>query len=239
MPIKSTGNIHVNHQILLPDTRSYRKQRNERFGLKQHEFDGFNTDLQQYMNCTNSKQTKNAVIDFVKDKSPVAAITMMFNCAIEHNQSIDLLNRFHDKLCKYQFGRTYKNREEFVCLFAFLENAVADKSKTAFMKHEDCNHFHLILCNPDGNFKTQESIEKDVLSAKKQANSDFKKAFQAEVAQSRHVPQISRCMVQEYFNFGDDDLENYVTKNLDKYGRDHDLKFDQIGYPSKYGISFG
>jgi len=239
MPIESTGNIHINHQFQLSSKDEFLSQRNRRFNMTQNEFDDFNLDLQNYLNQTNIKQSRNTIIDWVKRESPVAAITMVFNCSITHSDSIDLLNRFYDQLCKYQFGRTYKKRNQLVTMFAFLENAVRDKNKQGNLKHEDCNHFHLILCNPMEVFGEFESIQNDIESARIQANKNYRKAFKAQVLDASFIPQIARCKVQNYFNTGKDDLENYVTKNLEKYSREHDLKFDQLGYPSTDGFIFG
>ena len=239
MSIKSTGNIHINHQICLSSDNNLDSKKHKRFNLSKNEFDSFNPELKEYLSKTNTRQSRDDVIDWIKRESPIAAITMVFNCAINHSQSINLLNRFYDHLCKYQFGRTYKKRRELIMMFAFLENAVIDKSKQSHLRHENANHFHLILCDRNGIFENFNMIRTDIESAMRQANSDFKKAFKANNPNASFTPQIARCKVQDYFNYGNDNLENYVTKNLEKYSRDHDLKFDQIGYPSIDGFTFG
>ncbi len=110
MSIKSTGNIHINHQICLSSDNDFTNRKHKRLNLSNHEFDSFNPQLQEYLSKINTRQSKDDVIDWIKSESPIAAITMVFNCAINHSQSINLLNRFYDHLCKYQFGRTYKKR---------------------------------------------------------------------------------------------------------------------------------
>jgi len=239
MTIYTSDDLHINHQLTLPPTGNFQSQRNRRLNLSQNEFDRFNPNLQEYLNQTNTKQSRKVVTEWVKSQSPIAAITMVFNCAISHRDSVDLLNRFYDCLCKYQYGRTYKKRSDLVSMFAFLENAVKDKNKNSYLKHEDANHFHLILCDPNGIFEDYDSIVIDVSNALKQANGNFQKAIKAQMPEASHVPQIARCKIQEYFNSGDDGLENYVTKTLENHTRDHDLKFDQIAYPSIDGFIFG
>jgi hypothetical protein len=239
MTIYTSDDLHINHQITLPPINDFQRKRNERLSIRQHDFDKFNPNLQEYLNHTNTKQSKDLVVNWMKSKSPVAAITMVFNCAINHKDSKDLLNRFYDQICEYQFGRAYKKRNDLVYMFAVLENAVNDKRKGSYLKYEDCNHFHLILCDPADIFKDHSSISDDVSSARKIANSNFKKAFNAQMSDASHVPQIARCKVGKYFNNGDDGWENYITKNLENYSRDTDLKFDQIAYPSIDGFIFG
>jgi len=126
MTIYTPDDLHINHQLTLPPTGNFQNQRNRRLNLSQQEFDRFNPNLQEYLNQTNTKQSREVVIEWVKTQSPIAAITMVFNCAISHRDSVDLLNRFYDCLCKYQYGRTYKKRSDLVSMFAFLENAVKD-----------------------------------------------------------------------------------------------------------------
>ncbi len=239
MTINSTGSTHINHQICLSPASEFRDKRNRRINVSNHEFDDFNPDLQEYLNCTNTKQSRESLIEWIKNEKPIAAITMVFNCAINHKDSIDLLNRFYDQLCRYEFGRTYKKRNQLISMFAFLENAVKDKSKQRYLRHEDCNHFHLIYCDPKNILDNFESIQIDIESARKVANSNFRKAQKAETSQSIFVPQIARCNVLKYFNLGDDGLEHYDTKNTEDYRRDHDLKFDQFAYPSIDGFIFG
>lgn len=97
----------------------------------------------------------------------------------------------------------------------------------------------MIICDPQGNFDSFDSIRADIENARRQANLNFTKAFKADVKNVSFIPQIARCKVQDYFNHGEDDLEKYDTKNLGQYTRDHDLKFDQIAYPSIDGFIFG
>ena len=210
MTIKSTGEIHINHQFCLSPQDDYRSKRNDRFKMSQHEIDSFNLKTKDYLNSTNTKQSKVDVIRWIKRDRPVAAITVVFNCAIDYNQSIDLLNRFYDQLCKYQFGRTYKKRKALISMFAFLENAVIDKNKQSYLRHEDCNHFHLVLCDPEGNFESFNTIKVDIENARRQANSNFIKALKAELPDASFIPQIARCKVQDYYkepNFHH--LQNY------------------------------
>ncbi|RBP52996.1 hypothetical protein [Arenicella xantha] len=239
MTIKTEGNTHINHQLSLSTKNDFINKRNKRFNFSKHEFNEFSSRTQEYLDKTNTRIARHDVIKWIKSEKPIAAITMVFNCAINHDQSIDLLNRFYGCLCKYQFGRTYKKRNEFISMFAFLENAVKDKNKQTSLKHEDSNHFHLILCDDNAIFDDTSSIVIDIESARCQANSDFKKAMLADNTDKCFVPQITRCKVQEYFNHGDDGLENYVTKNLENHARNNDLKFDQIAYPSIEGFTFG
>ena len=162
MTIKTTGEIHINHQFCLSSKDDFLSKRSKRFRISKNTFKNFNPDLQAYLDRTNTKQSRADVIEWIKRERPVAALTMVFNCAIDYPQSIDLLNRFYDQLCKYQFGRTYKNRKELISMFAFLENAVIDKNKKTHLRHEDCNHFHLIICDPQGNFDSFDSIRADI-----------------------------------------------------------------------------
>lgn len=127
MTIYTSDDLHINHQLTLPPTGNFQNQRNRKLNFSQHEFDRFNPNIQEYLSLISTKPSRELVIEWVKSKSPVGAITMVFDCQINHGTSIDLLNRFYDRFCKYQYGRTYKKRNQLVSMFAFLENAVKDK----------------------------------------------------------------------------------------------------------------
>jgi hypothetical protein len=227
MSIRTEGDLHVTHQFLLaPQAKNLTKT--NRVPNLSH--------AQQSESLT--KLSSDHIVKWMLKENPIAHITMVFDCAISHKHSIELLNLFYHELCKLKHSRRYKKHNEFIMMFAFLENAVLDKKKNNRRQYENCNHFHLILCNQVlQKFGDIESIEHDIDYAMKRANYGFKNRIKKET--SKRVPQIEECFVQDYFNHGDNKLEHYVTKGLDIYNRDDGLKLDQIGYPSLDGFTFG
>lgn len=211
--------------------------------MKKNEYEINLTDTER-TNQFKAERERQEWIKYIKDNKPKYHLTIDFKPRTFKKKSRSLLNLLIQRLNTSILGLGYKKHGLMLEGVVIAEHAKANK--TSVESFLDSEHYHIIF--------TEKSISlPDTEEFLRRANKDI---FYINHRQSKHweftrrLPRqlwnlivtrpftdIRDIKLQTYYNFSDDRLENYVTKNFESLPLTQAR--DAIGIIGRTGVDFG
>ena len=171
----------------------------------------------------HTDKARSEMINWLSSDSPRYAITLTYSTSTSQSISRKLLSEFCYKLNCMILGGAYRRGNDQLPIFAVREVAESQR-KNMGKDWLKCDHYHLIIKNPKRDIKFDlTKFRSIVLKAVKFANKSIK-------GNRFKILDGGNIDIQDYYNDGSDEWENYITKVYEDFTLSNQKMSDHIGW---------
>ena len=155
------------------------------------------------------------LIEHIAKSAPRYALTLTFEANSFEKYTRKALNSLIVRLNGSIYKKRYENGLSDLKGYCTRERGKLLRKNTEGLMY--CDHYHLIIFEGDGYLPDRDSFRRKVLKE------------MGYLGRDKSLAEFRTFDLQDYYNWGSDDLESYNTKIFDQWFLDDDYVMDSIG----------